>query len=449
MVFQYQMDIALLNPWWKGKELIEQDKHIRDFKAKKYQWMPPLLHRIRLSPGNIFTLRGPRQVGKTTMVKLLIKGLLENEDPRSVFFWNCDELVDFRELSSVLREFLAFAGQGDKYIFLDEISRVKDWQRSIKFLADAGELEHSSLLLTGSHTLDIKYGAERLPGRTGILGKNFTLLPLSFPEFISLVAPDLKLPKIKELRISEINKSVAAAKIFNLELKAWFEKYLVTGGFPLVINEFLMHNEIPDYLLEIYLRWVIGDIAKWGKQERILIQLLKSLLLKQSTALSWDSLAKDAEIKSHKTVSSYVEVLENMFVLKTLYFLAREKKMLNYAKNKKLYFLDPFIYRVFNSRIYYKEFEITPALIEAVVVSHLDRQGEVSYWKNKKEIDVVLRVGNSFLPCEVKYQNRIARQDFSPLHYFPQGVLITKDFLQAGEKYTAVPVHLFLGCLPC
>ena len=57
-----------------------------------------------------------------------------------------------------------------------------------------------------------------------------------------------------------------------------------------------------------------------GKSERIFLQTVSSLIRKQPSVLSWDSLAKDAEIKSHLTISSYIETLESMFVLKTNYF---------------------------------------------------------------------------------------------------------------------------------
>lgn len=446
-------DLTLLNKWWKGKECLEQDKHLVDFKEKRYQWQPRLLKEIVLAPDNIFTLLGPRQVGKTTLIKLLIKSLLAKVDEKAVFFWNCDELVDFRELSLILKEYLSLAESyqlKEKFIFLDEISRVKNWQRAIKFLADAGALKECCVFLTGSHTLDLKYGMDRLPGRTGKLGKTLILLPLSFSEFVNLVAPEIfcKISPVRDFTVAEVNKSIAATKLFESELKVLFENYLITGGFPLVINEFLTNKKIPDYVLEVYHKWIVGDVVKWGKQEKILIQLLKSLIVKQSSALSWDSLSKEAEIKSHKTVSSYIEVLENMFAVKVLHFLELDKKILNYAKNKKLYFSDPFIYHVFGQKIYFKEFEITPALIEAVVVSHLSRFGETSYWKNKREVDVLLKVKEELFPCEVKYQHRISPQDYAGLHHFQKGILVTRDYLNLGEKYSAVPVHLFLASLP-
>lgn len=452
------VDLTLLNHWWKGKEHIREDKSVKEYEEKEYKWQPELIKKIDLKPNNIFTLRGPRQVGKTTLVKLLIRELLNKVDEKAIFFWNCDELVDFRELSAILREYLDFSKTNnlkERYIFLDEISRVKNWQRAIKSLEDSGELDNCCLVLTGSNTLDIKYGIERLPGRTGKTGKDFILLPLSFSEYVSLIKPDIakRLEKIKNLSIKEINDKIKNAKIFNSELKVLFMQYLITGGFPLVINEFFSNKKIPDYVYELYLKWVVGDIAKWGKQEKILIQLLSSLILRQSSALSWDALAKESEIKSHKTVSSYVECLENMFILLVLYFLELNKKLPDSNKNKKLHFFDPFIYHVFNRKIYFKEDEITPSLIESVVVSNLARltyeelHSNIYYWKNKKEVDILLKIKNEVFPFEVKYQTRISKQDFKGLYYFKEGVLVTKDILIKGDKYPAIPAHLLLAVI--
>jgi len=447
------MDLGINNAWWRGKAYMQEDKHIKDLENKKFKWKPELLRTIVLEPNNLFTLRGPRQVGKTTLIKLLIRELLnKGVSERSIFYWNCDELVDFRELSSILREYISLSDKGERYIFLDEVSRVKDWQRSIKSLIDSGELEDCCLMVTGSNTLDIKYGSERLPGRTGKKGKDFVLLPMNFSSFVKLVNPDIgkNINKIT-LTIDNLNKEANKLKIFETELKSLFDKYLITGGFPLVVNEFLTNKKIPDYLYELYFKWIVGDIVKWGKREKILVQLFKSLLEKQSSRISWDSLAKESEIKSHKTVSAYVEDLENMFVLIVLYFVDLKKKIANPAKNKKIYIFDPFIYHVFNKKIYFKDNEVSNEILEATIIANLARFDygglfpSIFYWNNKKEVDAVLRLKDKLLPFEIKYQNNIKKEDYKGLHYFDSGVLITKNLLKKGEKYTTIPAYLLLA----
>ncbi len=452
------MDLTILNPWWKGKEYLREDKHIRDFEEMKYKWLPKLFEKINLKPNNLFSLRGPRQVGKTTLVKLLIKDLLKKVNEKAVFFWNCDEVIDFRELSLIIREYLEVCkvqNIKEKYLFLDEISRVKNWQRLIKSMVDSGELRDCCLLITGSNTLDIKYSVERLPGRTGKEGKDFILLPMNFSEYLELIRPDIcnKIKKINNLTIKEVNVRIKTIKPYDSELKVLFNQFLITGGFPLVVNEFFSNKKIPEYIYELYLKWIIGDIVKWGKSEKILMQLLRTILLKQSSPISWDSLSKEAEIKSHKTVSSYVEDLENMFAILVLYFLELNKKIPNYDKNKKIYFLDPFIYHLLNKKFFFKENEINSQLIEAVAISNLSRLTyenlfpHIYYWKGKKEVDCVLKLKNKILPLEIKYQEKISKEDYKGLYHFNTGILVTKNYSEKHEKYPAISVHQLLAIL--
>ncbi len=77
------------------------------------------------------------------------------------------------------------------YLFIDEVSSVKDWQKGIKHLWDMGLLENCSVILTGSHSLDIRNASERLPGRRGsvkdVLDK--ILLPMKFTEYVETKKP--------------------------------------------------------------------------------------------------------------------------------------------------------------------------------------------------------------------------------------------------------------------
>jgi predicted AAA+ superfamily ATPase len=177
---------------------------------------------------------------------------------------------------------------------------------------------------------------------------------------------------------------------------------------------------------------------------------MRSVLLKQSSAISWDSLAKESEIKSPKTVSSYVENLEGMFVLVVLNFLELSKGIPDFNKNKKVYISDPFIYNLFNKKMYFKENELNPAVIEAAVISNTSRFKENSfiyYWKNKKEVDLLVKIKEHAFPIEIKYQNNISKQDYKGLYHFNKGILITKDILVKGEKYSAIPAYLFLALI--
>lgn len=148
------------NIWWQDKGLIEHDPKIRELSAHKFQWRPVVIDELELNQFAVYTLRGPRQVGKTTALKLLIRDLLKQEGIRKeqVMYFSCDNIDDRKELIELLKTYLSHIDKLDLrgkrlYIFLDEITSVKDWQRGIKHLADLGKLANAGMVLTGSNAV--------------------------------------------------------------------------------------------------------------------------------------------------------------------------------------------------------------------------------------------------------------------------------------------------------
>ncbi|RLF69691.1 MAG: ATP-binding protein, partial [Thermoplasmata archaeon] len=168
------MDLQVLieqNPWWVDPKRIDEDPQIREFDTSPVRWVPGIKRYLHLDRDVIYTLRGPRQVGKTTLLKIIIRDLLKEVSPFRILYFTVDMLSDHKELVELIttyQEYLDGMGvEGRRYILLDEISSVEQWVKAIKYLADTGRLKNSTLILTGSHSLDIKEASERLPGRRG------------------------------------------------------------------------------------------------------------------------------------------------------------------------------------------------------------------------------------------------------------------------------------------
>ena len=64
-------EYAIRNVWWQGKAYINEDRHISSYLARKYRWRSPILDEIKLDPGNIFTIRGPRQIGMYIRISVI------------------------------------------------------------------------------------------------------------------------------------------------------------------------------------------------------------------------------------------------------------------------------------------------------------------------------------------------------------------------------------------
>ena len=73
------------NPWWADPSSIEADPHLRRLAAQ------PLIYEhefpFELDEDAVFTLRGPRQVGKTTLLKRITRHLIEaGIEPRDILY---------------------------------------------------------------------------------------------------------------------------------------------------------------------------------------------------------------------------------------------------------------------------------------------------------------------------------------------------------------------------
>lgn len=140
------------------------------------------MNEISVEPFSLNFIFGPRQVGKTTAIKILIHKYLEFQDPRAIFYYSCDELTDYRELSEVLDNYISSRkawGIKNSMIFLDEITFVNEWWRAIKSKIDSGELSGDVLTITGSVSMELMNQKEFFPGRRG-KRKDYLLMPLTF-----------------------------------------------------------------------------------------------------------------------------------------------------------------------------------------------------------------------------------------------------------------------------
>lgn len=101
------VDLVDQNPWWKKKEAITQDKHLVELEKSSVKWQPRIRYKFSFDKDIVYTLRGPRQVGKTTLLKSMIRDLLDKvSDPRSVFYYTCDLIDNPKELVNTVNSYL-------------------------------------------------------------------------------------------------------------------------------------------------------------------------------------------------------------------------------------------------------------------------------------------------------------------------------------------------------
>lgn len=179
------------NLQWHGREaFLQQDPLLRRLRQQPLQHSPALLDKLPLELPGIYTLVGGRQVGKSTLLKQAMRRLLvrNRAAPTQLAYVTCEPFADANDLRSALDDVLAaFSEDSLAWLFVDEVTYVDGWDRTIKFLADAGRFERVFVLLTGSDRILIEDSMKRLPGRRGRADvHDFHLRPLSFAEFCAL-----------------------------------------------------------------------------------------------------------------------------------------------------------------------------------------------------------------------------------------------------------------------
>lgn len=479
------------NTWWVDKKNVSNDAKIATFNKQKYRWDPRIRHYIRLEKDVIYTVRGPRQVGKTTLLKLIIQDLLLNKNIKSenIFFWSC-ERNNAEELHQILQTYLDWrisAKDERKYIFLDEICAVKDWPKELIYFANKGVFTNCSIIMTGSHSMDIKHSTELMPGRRGGEDNNpldKILLPMKFSEFVELIWPEFKdlsldmniisnedkTKKIMSLFKGKIDEDLVKLSFHKKQLDSLLDLYLLTGGIPATINELKSKDSISTNLFNIYLNAMIGDLHRYGYKEHYFKQIVREIFNALSSPISWNSFTKHTEIRSHDTVQDYILALEELYVSNVSYKCTIHDKRI-YTDWKKLYIQDPFIFHALhgwsnNKKDYFSnaksnvlDLEMKSKLIESVVYNHLcrlsfrlnprdlfDPKDNICYYRDDsgKEVDFVLLYDEELFPFEVKYQATISPSDFFAFAPFKRGILITKDELKLYRNYAEIPVSMFL-----
>lgn len=484
--------LASQNPWWSDPHSLEEDPHLQALDDQPVPWMPRLAHRFRLDADRVYSLRGPRQVGKTTLVKILIRRLLREErvDPRAVFYYSCDHVRDARELDDLVEAYLRWQAPfrlDRRYLFLDEVSAVEGWSRGVRALANRGRLRRCTVVLTGSHALDVVRETERLPGRRGesataelddLLDK--VLLPMKFAEYAETQRPGMRRvfagcgllhrvvrrEAVDHLFAGAPSEAWSSLLAHQEALQALLSDYLLTGGFPRPLNDLRRTERISRETYDLYIRVLAGDLARFDHDERTARDILAAIVERLGTPVSWRTLASEAGVGSHVTVQRYVDALERTYAIQTVYQYDVRHRRRSPRKERKLYVSDPFMFHAIrgwalglvnpfeSARDYVSDPPRRGRLLESVVADHLarfafgqapaslfDAYERVLFWRSRKgwEVDFVLRLDGRPKAIQVTL-TRPKPEDRRALRSLGGGVVLTE---RGAEN--SVPLAAFLA----
>src|SRR5690606_5096561 len=217
----------------------------------------------------------PRQVGKSTTAKRLIKQLLERGE-RRVLYFSFDLATAHTDIAGVVQRArqLHPDPDGPWYLFLDEVTTIADWQLGVKYVVDNGPSDQDFILCTGSSAR--KVGSEQLPGRKGA-GRHYLQLPVSFRDFcvyaMGISLPDATLTPGQMLT----PEGVRVLRQFNLAsidlARAW-RAYQEVGGFPAAVEDYLEHGEVSPETVEMLWDIIAGDVRSLGRSDVATLKML-------------------------------------------------------------------------------------------------------------------------------------------------------------------------------
>jgi len=250
----------------------------------------------------VIIIYGARQTGKTTLIQKIQK---KYNSYKSLYF-NCDDLDIRQQLSNSTSTNLGQLIGNSKLIFIDEAQRVENIGVTLKILID--NYPKTQLVVTGSSSFDLANKInEPLTGRK----YEFHLYPFSLEELGQIYS--------------------------DLEIKRILENRILFGMYPDIVNN---PDEARENLKNITKSYLYKDIFQYQgiRNPEILEKLLQALALQIGQEVSYGELANLINVNK-KTINSYIQILEQAFIIFRLRPLHRNIRT-ELRKLRKIYFYD-------------------------------------------------------------------------------------------------------------
>jgi len=317
---------------------------------------------------------------------MLINELLKENKPKSILKLNLDNPLFFEiwDTPASLYKLVDIAekitGEKIKYLFLDEVQVVKDWETFVKSVYDTETFK--KIFVTGSNTsfLQNEYSSS-LSGRY----LDNTIFPYSFSEI-------LKHNDIHTYFDLLNNKQ----KIFQL-----LDACLEWGCFPEIIST--KNKEIKTSLLSSYFdsiimkdcisRYQIADIATFRK---LLLYSISNI----GAVFSYKSLAIAAGTNEN-TAKKYINILNDSYIINDISNFAFSLKE-NVRNSHKLYVSDNGIINA----VSYRFWDNKSKLFENFVFNELQKQqyDDITFATHTGECDFVVKKGFEYQAIQVCYE---------------------------------------------
>ena len=362
----------------------------------------------------VVLLSGPRQVGKTTMLKKLMEGTERN-------YVSLDDLQE-RELARTDPEL--FLQLHKPPILIDEVQYAPELFPYIKIIVDK-EQKKGDFWLTGSQVFSLMRGVqESLAGRVALL----SLSSLSQAEAYGGEEEMFTLDTESLLSRKKGRKLADAEEIF---------KRIFKGSMPAIVSGDISSTGIfYNSYLSTYIERDVKSLSDAIDSLKFL-RFITAVAARCSQMLNISELARDAEL-NQKQVKDWLGILETLGILFYLYPYSNNL-LKRLVKTPKVYFYDTGLVAYltkWSSPETLASGAMSGAILENYVVSEIrktylnhGKEAFMYYYRDKdaKEIDLVLEQDGELHPIEIK---KSANPAAEILRVFP---VLDKSSLKRGN----------------
>jgi hypothetical protein len=378
-----------------------------------------------LNHPEITLLVGPRQSGKTTILKRLETEL--RAKGRKTLWLNLDFEDDFHHVSSqgaLLQKIHLELGKSSGVVFIDEIQRKENAGLFLKGLYDQGL--PWKFVVSGSGSIELKEKiSESLAGRK----RMFELSTVSFGEFADFKTGYRYTDRLREFFLTEPGRT-----------DQLFREYLMYGGYPRVILADT-HKEKLATINEIYRSYLEKDIVYLLRVEKSdsFSNLVKIMAGQSGKMVNYSELSATLGL-SLATVKNYLWYLEKTFIVwKVTPWFTNIRKEISKAP---VYYFHDIGLRNFASGAFGAVTDSGAGFAFQTVIHAMLKERfpladtTIHYWrtKDKAEVDFVIRSGDVLIPLEVKYRDmkkiEIGRsfRGFLEGYHSKRGYVVNKSF---------------------
>ncbi|MEW6618012.1 MAG: ATP-binding protein [bacterium] len=379
------------NPWWEDKYVLEG--------IIERTTLLELMEKYFSLPQIVF-LTGLRRIGKTTLLKLFIRYLIDKEDidPKRIFYMSMDDyLLAKKSILEMVEEFRGIHKISFKekiFLFFDEITYKDNFELQLKNLYDSHNVK---IYVSSSSASVFKSKKAYLTGRNMII----EALPLDFKEYL----------QFRGINISKADEQL---------VRRHFEDYLGTGGLP----EYVLHGDM-DYLRELVDDIIYKDItAFYGiKNPNILKEFFVLLMERVGKQVSINKMANILNI-SPDTAKRYLVMFQDTYLI---YLVSRcGKTNERILSPKKVYASDLGIKTLFSG------LRDKGSLFENYVYLKIKHCNPCYVYEKATEIDFLTQ-NNTLI--EVKYGSEMTDKQLNLFNIFKADKKVVIRDVQDVEKF--------------